>query len=134
MPAPRVVKADSTPAPDMITRIQDNPKPLVAMAALAVLLVVAIVILSALKPKKSAALAGGARAPLAGGGSYPELPASTQMQAAMQNGNAMDQMGGDDRRFILPPQTTSRERDQVIATVDQRPDAALKVTRNWLRS
>ena len=135
MPAPRVVKADSTPAPDMITRIQDNPKPLVAMAALVVLLVVAIVILTALKPKKSAALAGGARAPLAAGGGYPELPASTQMQAAMQNGNAMEQMAGDDRRtIILPPQTTSRERDQVIATVDQRPDAALKVTRNWLRS
>jgi flagellar M-ring protein FliF len=57
------------------------------------------------------------------------------MQAAMQNAGGMDQMPGDERRaVILPPQTTSRERDQAIATVDQRPDAAIKVTRNWLRS
>lgn len=134
MPAPRLIKPDSTPAPDMITRLQGNPKPLVALVALAVLLVVALVTLSALKPKNSAALAGGARAPLAGGGGYPELPASTQMQAAMQGGHPMDQMSGDDRRsVILPPQATSRERDQAQATVDQRPDAALKVTRTWLR-
>jgi flagellar M-ring protein FliF len=44
-------------------------------------------------------------------------------------------MGADDRRqVILPPQATSTEREQAIATVDQRPDAALRVTRGWLRT
>jgi flagellar M-ring protein FliF len=33
----------------------------------------------------------------------------------------------------LPPIPTTPEREQAIATVEQRPDAALRVTRQWLR-
>ena len=33
----------------------------------------------------------------------------------------------------LPPVPTTPEREQAIATVEQRPDAALRVTRQWLR-
>jgi flagellar M-ring protein FliF len=34
---------------------------------------------------------------------------------------------------ILPPEVISPEREQAIATVEQRPDAAIKVVREWLR-
>jgi flagellar M-ring protein FliF len=38
------------------------------------------------------------------------------------------------RAVILPPLPTSTEREQAMATIDQRPDAALRVVRGWLRS
>jgi flagellar M-ring protein FliF len=38
------------------------------------------------------------------------------------------------RPIRLPPQATTPEREQAIATVEQRPDAAVRVVRTWLRS
>jgi flagellar M-ring protein FliF len=137
IPTPMIVKADSVVKPDLMARVQSNPKPLVAIASLVVLLVVGVLTLNALKPKKGAQQADTvARALQAGGHGYPELPASSQMQSAMmQSGNGMDQMSLEERRqVVLPPPMTTPEREQAIATVDQRPDAALRVTRNWLRS
>ncbi|MEQ1691882.1 MAG: flagellar basal-body MS-ring/collar protein FliF [Gemmatimonas sp.] len=134
IPAPLVVRKDSIPAPDMIARLQSNPKPLVAVAALVVLLVIAVLMLSALKPKKGVPQqAGNTRLP--SGNGYPELPASSQMHAALQGSREMEQMQSDDRRqVILPPTATNAEREQAMATVDQRPDAAMRVTRGWLRT
>jgi len=136
IPAPPVVKQDSVVAPDMIARLQTNPKPIVAIAALVVLLIIALVTLSALKPKKNAATADAQRT-LAPPGGYPELPASSQMQAAMQAAAELEQaqLQQDERRpVILPPPVTTPEREQAVATVEQRPDAALRVTRAWLRT
>ncbi len=135
--------ADSVPTPDLVTRLQANPKPIVAIASLLVLLVIAIVVLGALKPKKSAVAAGSKALPA--GSNYPELPSSTSMQAALQaaRDNArmqaeLDQLQAqaaeEQRRpVMLPPVPTTAEREQAIATVDQRPDAALRVVRSWLR-
>lgn len=136
IPAPLVVKPDSVVAPDLVARLQSNPKPIVAIAALVVLLIIALVTLSALKPKKSAAKEEAART-LPPSTGYPELPASTQMQAAIQAAAEMEQTQRqvDERRqVVLPPTATSPEREQAIATVEQRPDAAIRVTKNWLRS
>jgi flagellar M-ring protein FliF len=136
IPAPLVVKPDSVVAPDLVARLQSNPKPIVAIAALVVLLIIALVTLSALKPKKSAAKDEAART-LPPSTGYPELPASTQMQAAIQAAAEMEQTQRqvDERRqVVLPPTATSPEREQAIATVEQRPDAAIRVTKNWLRS
>jgi flagellar M-ring protein FliF len=136
VPAPLIVKKDSVPAPDLIARLQTNPKPTVAIAALVVLLIIALVALSALKPKKSAQTAAdnGSRT-LPPGNGYPELPASSQMQAAMNQAAEMEQLAGEERRqVVLPPPVTTQEREQAIATVDQRPDAAIRVTRSWLRT
>jgi flagellar M-ring protein FliF len=38
------------------------------------------------------------------------------------------------RQIVLPPTVTTPEREQAIATVEQRGDAALRVTRGWLRT
>lgn len=139
-----VTATDSVPAPDMIARLQANPKPVVAIAALVVLLVLAIVAMGALKPKKGAPTTATANRSLAAPAGYPELPSSASMQAALETAreNARIQMEIDQlqaqaeerRPVMLPPVPTTAEREQAIATVDQRPDAALRVVRSWLRT
>ncbi|MGV3710109.1 MAG: flagellar basal-body MS-ring/collar protein FliF [Gemmatimonas sp.] len=147
--APEVV----TP-PSLLNRIESNPKPVVWIASLVVLLIIAIVAILALKPRKQKAVAElpAGDAPLqlnASSPAYAELPASQQMAAAMQG----VQQGGDylqmeaqpgeevsaieapvQRQIVLPAMSVSAEREQAIATVEQRPEAAIRVTRNWLRS
>lgn len=136
IPVVPVVTRDTVPTPDMIARIQTNPKPLVAIAALVVLLIVALVALSALKPKKQPQLTSAERPAIAPATGYPELPASTPMQAAMREAEELEQqqMTEPKRPIVLPPPVTSVEREQAVATVDQRLDAATRVTRAWLQS
>jgi flagellar M-ring protein FliF len=132
-----MVQRDSVlPPQDMMTKLQANPKPVVAIAALIVLLVIALVSVSALKPKKSQAIADGGPNLLPPISGYPELPAGTQMRSAMQGTNDYDDQELDEpkRPVRLPPPPTTLEREQAMATVDQRPDAAVRVMRGWLRS
>ena len=88
------------------------------------------------KPKKSTAVAAGAPNLLPPTSGYPELPASSQMQSAMQGMNNYDEEELEEpkRPIRLPPPPTTPEREQAMATVDQRPDAAVRVMRGWLRS
>jgi len=137
MPAPVVAVKETNPVPtDLLGRIQSNPKPVVAIAALVVLLILALVTVVLLRPKKQQIEAP---AVLPAAPAYAELPASTQMQQAMQemlDEEPMDQMAlieEQRRQIVLPPPPTTPEREQAMATVDQRPDAALRVVRNWLR-
>lgn len=136
MPTPIVQRDTVVPPQDIVAKLQANPKPVVAIAALVVLLVIALVSVSALKPKKSQAMAGGAPNMLPPGSGYPELAASSQMQQAMQGMNAYDEQELEEpkRPVRLPPPPTTAEREQAMATVDQRPDAAVRVMRGWLRS
>ena len=136
MPAPMVQRDTVLPPQDMMTKLQANPKPVVAIAALVVLLVIALVSVSALKPRKSTALASGSPNLLPPTQGYPELPASSQMQAALpgMNQNADEEIEEPRRPVRLPPPPTTPEREQAMATVDQRPDAAVRVMRTWLRS
>lgn len=145
MPAP-AAKADTASAPqDLMSKIQANPKPVVALAALVVLLILGLAAVFILRPKKVKQIAAAPQPdalPPAPG--YAELPASTQMQMAMQgitDGESDDDMDDapeqlEERRapIKLPPMPTTPEREQAIATVEQRPDAALRVTRQWLRA
>ena len=99
-------------------------------------LVIALVSVSALKPKKSKSMAGGTPNVLPSNSGYPELPAGSQMQSAMQGANefAQGELDEPKRPIRLPPPPTTPEREQAMATVDQRPDAAVRVVRGWLRS
>ena len=136
MPAPIVQRDTVLPPQDIVAKLQANPKPVVAIAALVVLLVIALVSVSALKPKKTTALASGAPNLLSPTQGYPELPAGSQMQSAMSGMNqyADDEIEEPKRPVRLPPPPTTMEREQAMATVDQRPDAAVRVMRTWLRS
>ena len=141
IPAPVVVKADTAAVvTGFVEKLQANPKPVVAIAALVVLLIIAVLTLLALRPKKK-----GQQDALPMPQGYPELPPSSQMQQAMQAAIESGMSSNDQaayqnqlleeqrRHVVLPPPPTTPERDQAMATVDQRPDAALRVTRAWLR-
>ena len=124
------------PPQALLDRVLANPKPVVALAALVVLLVIAVMSVLALRPKKK----GQDVAALPARPHYPELPASAPMQAALQASyesqsdyDAMQQIEEQRKPVVLPPPPTSLEREQAMATVDQRPDAAVRVVRNWLR-
>jgi flagellar M-ring protein FliF len=126
-------KRDTLPTPDMMTRVQANPKPLVATGALIVLLVMAVVLIGALKPKKGSAKSQ-QQQQLRAASSYPELPPSPNMASALQPATQQEHYIEERRPVILPPLATTPEREQAIATVDQRPEAAVRVVRNWLRA
>ena len=147
MPLPVVSAVDSAAAPqDIIAKIQANPKPVVALAALVVLLILGLAAVFLLRPKKVKALAAPTQPEaLPAGTAYAELPSSTQMEMAMQGMQNEEQDEEQDEYeqqseidtprapIKLPPLPTTPEREQAIATVEQRPDAALRVTRQWLR-
>lgn len=128
---------DSAAVPQgMLDRVLANPKPVVALASLVVLLIIAIVSVMALRPKKKAQEV----AALSARPNYPELPTSAPMQAALQAGyesaseyDMVPQLEEQRKPVVLPPPPTTPEREQAIATVEQRPDAAVRVVRNWLR-
>lgn len=174
---------DSVAAPqDLVGRLQANPKPVVAVVALLVLLVFGLVVTRMLRgrpaaparaaaaaiaegsgtlalppapsyesfqvPNDPAALGAGNQMPafpqasamappqlLAGTPGFPGMdgaPAPEWMDAAQGGGAAAAPVPR--APLVLPPQTSTPERDQAIATIEQRPDAAIRVVRSWLRS
>lgn len=137
MPAPLVPRDTVQPPQNIVATLQSNPKPVVAIAALLVLLVIALVSVSALKPKKVKAIVSEEPNLLPPATGYPELPASAQMQSALPSAEAfdeVDELEEEKRAVRLPPPQSSPEREQAMATVDQRPDAAIRVMRSWIRS
>lgn len=133
---PRVPEpvVDSLPEPTQVAQLLANPKPVITIAALVSLLVVVIVMLRALKaPPAPPPVAGTAPALPTGA---PALTPPALAAGTSTNDPAADPALSplDDRRSVtLPPQVTTPEREQAIATVDQRLDAAVRVTRAWLR-
>ncbi len=137
MPAPMVVREDVVAPQTVMTLLQANPKPVVAIAALVVLLVIALVTVGALRPKKNTQMAKGTPE-LPASPTYQELAAGAPMRSALPSvSSEMDEplMIEEQRRpIVLPPPPTTLEREQAIATVEQRPEAAIRVVRGWLRS
>jgi len=125
------VRSDSIPTLSVIQQVQNNPLPFVGISGMIALLIIAVVAMMALKPKKVPTPAVPA---LAAAPRYPELPPSQQMAAALQSPADDDAIEPAPRQVMLPAIAISPEREQAIATVEQRPEAAVRVTRNWLRS
>ena len=136
VPIPLVATADSLPVPtDMLARIQANPKPVIALAALAVLLILALSMLVMLRPGKRKTATPGTLLPAAvpsedttaaieREATFPESPTEADHQNRIEEQR---------RQIVLPPPRTTPEREQAIATVEQRPEAAIRVVRAWLR-
>ena len=122
---PRVV--DSLPTPDMMSRVMDNPKPVITIAALIVLTILTLVIVRALRPVP---------APVAAAVIAPAAPAAPALNAGTQRERELEPelIVAERKPVVLPPPTITPEREQAMATVDQRPDAAVRVTRTWLRN
>ena len=149
--APPPVIAEPEPALPLTKQLLANPKPVVSIAALVVVLIIAVLMLGALRQKKPA-LNAQTPGTLPSSPGYAQLPASSQMtdamQPSLQNGmqyqNALPsetgeydvQNGAQYERapVILPPPVTTEEREQAMATVQQRPEAAIRVSKAWLRA
>jgi flagellar M-ring protein FliF len=141
---PKIEPVGEAPKQTFVQMVNTNLKLAVWGAAVVVLLLLAVVALVLLKPKKQKEAAP--QPQLAAAPSYPELPSSAQMAAALElhqqqsqqsqfpQDEEMETVGAAPRQVVLPAIAISAEREQAIATVDQRPEAAVRVTRNWLRS
>jgi flagellar M-ring protein FliF len=128
MPVIEQAVVDSVPTPTMVTRVLDNPKPVIAIASLIVLLVIAMVSVRALKPAPVPAPVLMAAAP-----SNQQALSSGQFREPEPEVDAELALAAK-KPVVLPPPATTPEREQAIATVEQRPDAAVRVTRTWLRN
>ena len=126
--------------PDVWTRVQQFERPIVSGVALLAVLVVALVTVRALRPAKA-------------GGAMADLPAGTveeQMALAAGDGTTTREphthvtvIDGEQQQIVIAgPQASEpvilREianpvRDQVVAIIDQRPEAATRVVRTWLK-
>ncbi len=127
---PVVVSApeiDTLPTPDMVTTVLTNPKPVIAVVALIVLLVLALVLVKALKPLPPPPPPAPAIAPPV---SAAALGSGAPRQREPEPVAAVEER----KLVVLPPPATTPEREQALATVEQRPDAAVRVTRSWLRN
>jgi flagellar M-ring protein FliF len=141
-------KADSLPTPTLVNKLLANPKPMISIAALLVVLIVSVLVLGALRTKKPV-LSAETQAAMARTAGYAELPAGAQMSDAMHQAlssgaNSMSQEereaqseflpNGERRPVVLPPPVMDEAREQAMATVEQRPDAAIRVVKAWLRA
>lgn len=141
LPRPPAPVVDSLPEATLVTRVLDNPKPVITIAALVALLAVVLVTVRALRPAPAPVplVDAAAAAPAAlppGGPAAAGAPEPPALMAGAPGGAAPDAaLSPADARtpVVLPPPFTSAEREQAIATIEQRPEAAMRVTRAWLR-
>ena len=132
VPTP-VVRGDSVVAPnDLVAKLQANPKPIVALAALVVLLIIAMVAINALKPKRTLA----EKVALRDAAKYAALLPALEEQAALLAGNQMEEEtpAEEPQQNVMTLMPTTPAREQAIATMEQRPDTAIRVMRGWIRS
>ncbi len=127
LPAPVVAKVDTLPTPTLVSRLTANPKPVISIVAIVALLIFGVMVLRALK----ASVQTQQPAQLAAATAYPELPPASQ---APQYTREPEPVIEERAPVMLPPIQVSPEREQAIATVEQRPDAAIRVARGWLKS
>ena len=133
IPTPPVARMDSVVAPnDLVAKLQANPKPIVALAALVVLLIIAMVAINALKPKRTLA----EKVALRDAAKYAALLPALEEQAALLAGNQMeeDAAAEESQQNVMTLMPTTPAREQAIATMEQRPDTAIRVMRGWIRS
>jgi flagellar M-ring protein FliF len=125
---------DSIVEPTVVTQVMNNPKPVITIAALVVLLVVTLVMVKALRAPTPPALPPVAETPALPASTMPMQTAALTSGATTAEQDEAEAIEAAKRPVKLPPPATTPEREQAIATVEQRPDAAVRVTRAWLRS
>lgn len=136
MPELPVVTDSAAPPPTLLAKVQQVEKPLITLVACLTALVIAVLTLKALKPPATPALTAGTVAtalPAATARDGYALPdPSSDVADAPALANGVDG-SADGAAILLPPTTVNPLREQAVATVDQRPGAAVKALRSWLR-
>lgn len=134
MPVMEGPTMDSLPEATIATQVMNNPKPVITIAALVVLLVLTLVLVKALRAPAAPALPPVAETPALSAPAQPLATAALTSGTVDSGDSDEDALEVAKRPVKLPPPATTPEREQAIATVEQRPDAAVRVTRAWLRS
>ncbi|MCU0634959.1 MAG: hypothetical protein MUE41_08805 [Gemmatimonadaceae bacterium] len=133
MPVLPAASDTTTPAPTLLAKVQQVEKPLITLIACVTALLIAVLTLKALKPAPPppavAAAASNALPAGASGGELAQLASGAEPTDEM----AAVAAAPEAPPVLLPPTQINPLREQAIATVDQRPGAAVKVLRNWLR-
>jgi flagellar M-ring protein FliF len=131
--------------PDVWQRVSQAEKPIVAGAALVAILVAAFLTTRALKPaaQPAEAAVAGALAAGATGAAIDVVAGDDDQPAALAAGEVAALAAGDPQgaallaagpaETALPPQVVNPVRDQVVAIIEQRPEAATRVVRAWLK-
>ena len=136
--------ADSVPQ-DVWTKVATVQKPLVAGAGLLAVLVVAVLTMRAMRPAKAAPapappqqLAAVSAGPYALAAGAAEALSEGQRQQVLVAGEE-----GQRQQVLIAPsnigapivlhEQANPVRDQVVAIIEQRPEAATRVVRNWLK-
>jgi flagellar M-ring protein FliF len=138
-----VVTADSLPS-DIWTKVGQAQKPIATGGALLAILVVAILTMRSLKPAKPAldpaltlaagqAPNGSALPALAAGESHPDAAHALSSGDPTQQVQQITIAGPEPREPIVLREIANPVRDQVVAIIQQRPEAATRVVRNWLK-
>jgi flagellar M-ring protein FliF len=111
---------DSLPTPTLLERVQTHQKPLLTGFALLLMAVVALSAIRAMKPPKPV--------PALAAAPDPALAALAEPQ---------DQVilvaAPEATEPVILQEIANPVRDQVIATVEQRPEASTRVIRSWLK-
>jgi flagellar M-ring protein FliF len=126
------------PTPDVWTRVQQFERPIVSGVALLAVLVVALVTVRALRPPRPAEADVAA---LAAGSAEEQLALAAGESAP---GTGVTVVDGEHQQILIAGPEKSAEpvvlreianpvRDQVVAIIDQRPEAATRVIRTWLK-
>lgn len=131
----QIATTDAEPAPDLMTRVAPFEKPAISVVALVMMLVVAMMLIKAIKatappatlraPAGQLALASGGSAP----GSYPQHFASSPFDtAAAITAGSVPQ---DASPIAFPERGNARAR--VAATIAAKPEVSARVVRAWMK-
>jgi flagellar M-ring protein FliF len=142
---------EAEPKADLLSRLGEMQRPLVTGLALLGVLIVAVFTLRALRPAKApelAAVAGADGVPalaagslagsLAGAvngatGSVPQLDPATGMPLVESGEHGSILISGPTTEAVVLKEAANPVRDQALAVIEQRPDAAARVVRAWLK-
>jgi len=137
------------PRTDLLSRFGEMQRPVVTAVALLGVLLVAVLTLRALRPTKAMELAAGENVPaLAAGAGGPMLEGAAHGAAPGElydpsTGRPLIEGGEHQTVYITGGGNTNEPmvlhevpnpvRDQALAIIDQRPEAATRVVRSWLK-
>jgi flagellar M-ring protein FliF len=111
--------ADTLPTPTLIERVQLHQKPLLTGFALLLMAVVALSAIRAMKPPRPVP-------------ALPPVPEPAMLSAAEPQ-EQMIVVAAPETEPVILQEIANPVRDQVIATVEQRPEASARVIRSWLK-
>jgi flagellar M-ring protein FliF len=116
--------------PDIWSRIGALQRPIVAALAVLGVLVVSIMTLRALKPARGTALAAGDAPHALGAGQMSEIEAARLLEEQQQQ---IYIAGPEAGAPVVLHEIANPVRDQVVAIIDQRPEATTRVVRSRLK-